>query len=614
MISLRHKLWLGFGALLLIVLLVSLLSFVVMTRYSRALERVLRENYDSALYCDQMKAAIDHLNLRALTLIWNPAHADQIDQAAEQARFDANLGDEFNNLTLPGEPEHTRHLADVWRQYQAGLDQLDAAPAAQRPALYQSSLLPLFNDIHQTAQWISDANMSNLVSVDGQVKRTLLEVRNALLALAVAGVVAAAVVVGAAGTSILHPLANLTRSARQIESGDLDLDLTVRARDEIGILADAFNSMASKLREFRRLDHDRLLRTQQTTQLAIDSLPDAVFIVGPDGTVEISNRTARTHFGIDPGLRVEQLGRQLKWLLPIYDAVKHNQTLDQPSGYRSAIQLFEGGQERFLLPRAVPMIGAENRVIGVCVILVDVTRLRSADEARASLVSTVSHELRTPLTSIRMALNLMSNPQFGSLAAKQASLLEAARQDSDRLHRIIENLLNMSRVESGRAQFQFRSMSPAEIVANAVDPMRPAFASKQLVLAVSVAPRLPDVFADPAAIASALTNLLSNAMKFTPTGGDVSVSAEMDRDMVCFTVSDTGPGIPDQYADRIFEKFFRVPSKDGPSGAGLGLAIAKDIIEAHGGTIQLCRNKTPGSAFRIILRPHETASGPPQPV
>jgi signal transduction histidine kinase len=317
--------------------------------------------------------------------------------------------------------------------------------------------------------------------------------------------------------------------------------------------------------------------------------------------VEISNRMAAAHFGIHPGLEVQTLAEKLKWLLPLYESVKSNHEPPKSPGYNSAIQLFANGQERFLLPHAVPMLGIEGGVIGVCVILVDVTALRSLDEAKSSLVSTVSHELRTPLTSIRMAMSLLHDPKFGPLGPKQTALLDAARQDSDRLYRIIENLLNISRIESGSAQFQFRQISPAEIVANAVDPMRPIFAEKRLKLHVSVAPALPNVLADPAAIGSALANLLTNALKFTPAGGEVSVSAQIENNMICFAVADTGPGVPDQYAARIFEKFFRVPSKDGPTGAGLGLAIAKDIAEAHGGSIELSPDKKPGSEFRLKL-------------
>jgi NtrC-family two-component system sensor histidine kinase KinB len=378
-------------------------------------------------------------------------------------------------------------------------------------------------------------------------------------------------------------------------------------------LAEAFNSMATKLREFRRLDHDRLQRTQQTTQLAIDSLPDAVFVVGPAGVIEISNRTARTHFGIEPGLTISELAENLKWLLPLYDAALRNQQPPQPPGYRSAIQLFDNNHERFLLPRAVPMFGADENITGVSVILADVTRLRAADEAKSSLVSTVSHELRTPLTSVRMALNLLSNGKFGPVSPKQTALIEAARQDSNRLYHIIENLLSMSRMESGIAQFQFRPVSPAEIVSSAVDPMRAAFAEKQIAYEVKIAPSLPEISADSVAITSAVTNLLSNALKFTPSGGQVSVSATTEQGMACISVADTGPGIPEEFASRVFEKFFRVPSKDGPTGAGLGLAIAKEIVEAHHGIVELDRARKIGSEFRIFL-PSGALTSPANPL
>jgi signal transduction histidine kinase len=581
---------------------VSFLTAIVLTRYSHALERVFRENYDSVTYCDQMKEAMDALNLRALLLIWTPPPAAEINEAAQRAKFQANLDREFDNITLPGEREHTERLGDLWKQYQSDLDQFDLAPAPKRAGMYSATLLPGFKNIHETAQWIADANISAMVSVDGRVKQTLVEVRNWLLVLSFAGTLAAALAVGAAGTSILHPLRNLLLGARQIARGDLDLNLPVGSRDEIGSLAEEFNSMAAKLREFRRLDHNRLLRTQQTTQLAIDSLPDAVFIIGPTGVVEISNRMAGAHFGIQPGAEVRELGGKLKWLGPIYDAVKTNQQQPRAPGYAAAIQLFENGQERFLLPHAVAMLGIEGGVIGVCVILVDVTALRAADEAKSNLVATVSHELRTPLTSIRMTMNLLCDPRFGPLGQKQTLLLEAARQDSERLYRIIENLLNINRIESGRAQFQLREISPAEIVASAVDAMRSAFAEKRLKLSVMVAPGLPNVRADAAGIGSALTNLLSNALKFTPAGGEVSVRADLEEKMVCFSVADTGPGIPEEYAGHVFEKFFRVPTKNGPTGAGLGLAIAKEIVEAHGGIIDLVRGSNGvGCEFRVRL-------------
>jgi NtrC-family two-component system sensor histidine kinase KinB len=602
MTSLRHKLWLGFGGLLTILLIVSGMTVVVMTRYSHALERVFRENYDSAVFCDSMNEALDQLNTRAQFVAWQVSPPTSIDADAQRQKFQDNLLDQLDNCTLPGELDHTNALADFWRQYRDAYDQFDSASPDQRPELYRSRLLPLYRQMKESTQWIASNNMSNMVSVDGRIKQTLLDVRNALLVLVITGTVAAALVVGAAGASILRPLAALTRSAREIESGNLDLILPVGARrDEIGVLSEAFNAMTAQLREFRRLDHDRLVRTQQTTQLAIDSLPDAVFIVGPDGKIEISNRTAREHFGIEPDATVAVLSFRLKWLARLYESIHEGREQPESPGYSAAIQFFDHGVERFLLPRAVPMIGPQNTQIGVAFILVDVTRLRAADEAKGAIVSTISHELRTPLTSLRMAINLLSGDKIGPVNEKQKSLLGAASVESDRLYRIIENLLSISRIESGRAEFQLRPIPPAEIISQSVDPLRESLTEKSIQLDISAPATLPAVQADPGVIGLVLTNLLSNALKFTPSGGKISIAAEPNGRFVIFSVADTGPGIPAQFSGRIFDKFFRIPQKDGPTGAGLGLSIAKEVIEAHGGSIELCKDHPQGSKFRFTL-------------
>jgi PAS domain S-box-containing protein len=356
--------------------------------------------------------------------------------------------------------------------------------------------------------------------------------------------------------------------------------------------------MISRLREFKRIDHDRIMRSEQTTQLAINSLPDAVFVIGPDDRIAIANDAAHSYFGIEPGRAINDLS--LNWLGPLYDQVKCQNQAAEPHGYKSAIQLFVDGKERFLLPRAVPMLSPDKRQLGVTAILVDVTQLRQVDEAKSSLVSTVSHELRTPLTSLQLLLGLLVTSLGPTLPPNQRRMLEVAKLDSDRLYRTIDDLLSLSRMESGRAQFKFRAMSPSEIILSAVEPLREVFTDKKLRLSVSAPDHLPSVSADSTAIHSAITNLLSNALKFTPAGGVVTVSTENVSDTVAFSVEDSGPGIPPEYRSRIFEKFFRIPRTEGPSGAGLGLAIAKEIAEAHGGLIELSPSGS-GSRFRITL-------------
>jgi signal transduction histidine kinase len=156
-------------------------------------------------------------------------------------------------------------------------------------------------------------------------------------------------------------------------------------------------------------------------------------------------------------------------------------------------------------------------------------------------------------------------------------------------------------MESGRAQFQFRDVSPGEIVVSSVEPLKQLFADKKIRLIVSSPKDLPLVKADLMAVHSALTNLLSNALKFTPPGGEVTVSADATGDTIAFSVQDTGPGIPNEFRPRIFEKFFRVPVSSGPSGAGLGLSITKNIIEAHHGRIEFICPPSGGAIFRFHI-------------
>jgi signal transduction histidine kinase len=203
---------------------------------------------------------------------------------------------------------------------------------------------------------------------------------------------------------------------------------------------------------------------------------------------------------------------------------------------------------------------------------------------------------------MRMILHLVVEQKVGPLTPRQTELLVAAREDSDRLHEIIENLLDMGRIESGMALMELRPADPAELVWSCIEPMRPAFRAKGVTLQFDPPPATPPVLADPVRVRHVFNNLLANALRYTPAGGAVRVGLRQALDGVEFTVADTGPGIPHEFLHRVFEKFFRVPGQPGESGAGLGLAIVKDVIEAHGGAVTVESGSGHGTTFRFTLR------------
>jgi signal transduction histidine kinase len=224
------------------------------------------------------------------------------------------------------------------------------------------------------------------------------------------------------------------------------------------------------------------------------------------------------------------------------------------------------------------------------------------DELKSNLVATVAHELRTPLTSLRMALHLCLEQAVGPLTEKQADLLQAGRQDTERLQQIVDDLLDLSRLQAGGIELHKRAVDAAQLARDAMQAFKAPAAEKRLDLRFEILPGLGEVIVDPERIELVFTNLLGNAVKYTPEGGTITVSA-VRRDggkAVRYTVSDTGPGIPPEYRQAIFDKLFRMPGAKA-TGAGLGLFIAKEIVTAHDGQIGVEGTPGQGSTFWFEL-------------
>ena len=580
------------------------------------------ENWRSVDYGQNMVDNVERLGdvVKDQNVNLPSASSVQLASARTQAgpflsEFDKNLEAERHNITLPGEYNIAEQLSLKWsgkdlggnkqtgncyRDVLSGLLTQDAA--GQDRAIATADLTHLAADVKLNAQKVIRLNLENMKPIDGQAKSMADSATRLMILLAVVGVGLAVLFTIVVARSILQPLTTLTRSFREIEQGNLDLVVQVKSRDELHQLAEAFNSMAAKLREFRRTDRAKLVRTQRTTQLAVNSLPDAIAIVNSEGTIELSNETAQRLFKLQPGTIVEDV-RETR-LVQLYREVNSHQRPSPPRGYEAAIEVYDqGGQLKYFLPHAVPILdGVEKSLVGVTLVLADVTNLRQLDEMKSGLLSVVSHELKTPLTSIQMASHLLLEEHVGPLNEKQSELLTASRDDAERLQGIIEDLLDLGRLESGGVRLDLRPQDSEQLVTKAVLPLEPSFHDRGVYLSVIVPPDAPQVLVDATRIDHVFTNLLTNALKFTPPGGQVNVFTETEDDVVRFVVEDTGVGIPKDYIGRVFERFFRVPQPNQPSGAGLGLAIAKEIVTAHGGSIAVRTNEGQGSRFSFTLQ------------
>jgi two-component system, NtrC family, sensor histidine kinase KinB len=600
MLGLRHKLILGFGVLLAILLAVGGQSISYLSRLGESIDVILRENYRSVIACQQMKEALERIDSGLLFTLLGDAKEGEDLISKNEAAFEKALQAELNNITIPGEGEKSDQVKNLYTRYKTALEYVKNAanPFALRREDYFAVLFPTFGQIKSAAEDILQMNQKNMSEANDRARRQAAQASRQMILFLAAGALMAIVFIVFAGRWILRPIRRLTYSTDEIRRGNLDLVVSEDAHDEIGRLAQSFNAMTASLREFRRSDQAKLLRIQRATQQAFDRLPDAVAVVDPAGKIEVSTESAKTVFGLRPGTDIRLLSPVLAKL---YDDALAEDRVSPPKNGPGLLQEFVSGMERFYRPEAVPILDLERRPAGVIVVLQDVTQLRQQDELKRDVIRTVSHQLKTPLTSIRMAIHLLLEEKIGALGPKQTELLVAAREDSDRLHEILANLLDISRMAAGKARLEFLNISPQSLVMDAAEPFRRTAEDHGLGLAFELRGSLPSVRIDRARVGHVFGNLLTNAIEHTPSGGRITLTAKEEPEFIRFTVADTGTGMPAEVAAHVFEPFFRGPAADKKSGAGLGLAIAKEIVEAHGGTIRVESSEGQGTTFSFTL-------------
>jgi PAS domain S-box-containing protein len=606
-LSLRRRLLLTLAPLLALVAGLGVAGVILLQQLGGRVDLILRENYDSVRAMFRLNEALERID-SAFQFALSGRDTDARHQYRDNwLLYDRQLEIERANITLPGEGELVDHLTNLTREYRRKGDLFfsrAATPADKSTDYYggpaSPGLLDDFRRIKVVSGKILQINQENMEEASRKARATA---RRSLLGFSI-GVVAVAFLALLAAwqllRAVLRPIAELTDAATAIGAGQLHRTVPHLGRDELGQLATAFNTMSDHLRHYRQSSADRLLRAQRTGQATIDSFPDPVVVVDPEGRVELANPAARQVLGVVPdGQTTWQPPESLRE--PILAAIRDEEAFLTETFDRARFFRLEG-EEHAYLPQVRPIRDPYGGTLGAAVVLTDVTRFRLLDEIKTNLVATVSHELKTPLTSLRLALHLLVEEAVGPLAPKQLELLLDARDNSERLLRTIEHLLALARLEQGREAVQLEGIPVADLLRAALDEAGPRAESRQLRLSVEVPPDVPPVAADRVRIGAALNNLLDNAVSFTEPGGTVTLSAAADGDgMVRLTVADTGVGIPREFLPHVFDKFFRVPGVDRPGSTGLGLAIVREVVQAHGGTVTVESEPGQGTAFHVTL-------------
>jgi len=603
--SLRFKV--GFGYLVLFFINIAVTAWIIFNfgRLTFALNSILNENYPNIVAVENMARSIEHHEI-ALSLAMN----QDVDSA--RVLFGEAKNEYFQwyqeankNRVLPDAGAILDDITLTYQGYLLVADSLFTLTTQKDFALaktfYSTTMQPFSQRLTENCFWLIEENQKDMSRASSHTKGIAEE---AIIAVIFATILAAGLSIMTMlqfTRRIIKPAERLTETVYQIGRGRLDLKTDIETNDEIGELSREFNKMTERLRKFEELNIEKILAEKQKSETIVENISDAIIVCDPDAKIQLMNHSAEELLNIR---EADALGRDLrrsitdKRLLEIFEHPSDPTITSQPF-----LQFQFRGRQVYLRPRVseIPSIHGERG--GVVLVLQDVTQFKELDKLKSDFMAAVSHEFRTPLTSINMGVDILRQKLVGPLTRDQEELLNASKQDCERLTKLVRELLQLSKLESGKIDLREELVAIGRVIDTTVQPYQIQFKEKGVELRTTVDHDLPPLTGDEQQFSWVISNLVNNALRHTDAGGSVEIRAAQRGEYLMLDVADTGRGIPAEFIDKIFDKFVQVKQSlnSTPGSVGLGLAIAKEIVEMYGGNIRVKSTVGKGTTFTIRL-------------
>jgi PAS domain S-box-containing protein len=606
--SLRYKIALGFFVLVCINIATSIFAVYNFSQLGET-GRILRENYQSVRMTENMIDALERQNEACFELLL-------ADLDSSKTLFQAN-GDLFslysktiNDLHLPTDPAildsinvaYTQFLTAAFSIYRLAEQKANAIRIKER---LEAELEPLAAKLSSLCLQLLETDREAMIAAEKKTKNTSDQAAYAVILASAMALVLSVIASIQFTRSIRRPVRRLTQTIRRISQGRLNQKIDIMAEDELGELTREFNKMTERLRTYEEMNIHQLISEKKKSEAIIASIADPVILTDEENHLLAVNQAAARvfHLAEDNGWQGKSVGALLKnerlAKLLTADADLREEIARQDE----LLAIGNGDQTLYFRPRQTLIADEQGHVHGVVTLLQDVTRLKRLDQMKSDFMATVSHEFRTPLTSLNMTIDILLQGLLGSVSVQQGELLATAKSDCERLTKLVKELLNLSRLESGKFQMKKELVNLQELVDDALKHLRVPLRMKEIDFETVIDSTLPDFSADREQLSWVITNLVSNALRYTPAKGKVTISAERENGMVQVSVADSGRGIPSEALESIFEKFVQVkqPADATPGSVGLGLAIAREVVEAHGGEIWVKSEVGKGSTFAFTI-------------
>lgn len=598
----RNKVFLSFLVILLLLLAVIITSFVIISSLGKASDNILKMNYHSIIASMRMIEELETIQRESLYLETNNPRYDPMRMLKAQSSFAQWVGRAADNITESGEQSVVASIDSLFNRYLLSIQELGRAGGARlaRPQTQADQSVVIrdkcleLQELNQVAMF-SKSLAAQRIARDGTL--TLFLITTLVLVLGV-------ILSWGLSKRIVKPILILKDATQKLASGDYSINLSSDGEDELGILTSEFAFMAAKLKEFHHLNINKTLAEQQKSGAILANIQEGIMFVGGDYSIRDANHAALEVIRLP---REEVIGHHFLEIIKqdkLFSDLKLCLESQKPIVYGSndnILTIRKDQHQIYLEYFFSPVLSDQRELLGALFLMRDITNLKEVDRLKSEFVMIVSHELKSPLTSINMSIDLLMESLGQTVKSSDLELLSIAKEEINRLRRLISDLLDLSKIEAGKIEFRFASAAPEMLLEAVCGYFKNQFAEKNTTLGINCPAKLPRIWCDEEKLMLVFSNLITNALKAIQPLGTVTLEAVSAGEFVQFCVRDDGVGIPLSYQNRIFDRFVQVEDHKAARGTGLGLPISREIVRAHGGSIWVESSPGKGAAFFFTI-------------
>ncbi|MCU0346645.1 MAG: ATP-binding protein [Saprospiraceae bacterium] len=599
-LRLRTKIKLVLLVLFAVVTLLGMLGGYYVQRTSTNAILMMQENYQAINYTKGMSKAVNDMVMTIALENSSPSYRRQELRKASD-NFELNLNMQLKKVTAKEEEELTNQLKKDYANFKVNL--LQMLEKNEVPVdLYMQKRY-----IDEILQSVHNLNDQTIHERTDEAIKIADRVTLGMIILGALFFVFAIIAMYYFPNYVADPIQSMTESIRQIARKNYSERIEIKSGDEIGEMAKSFNLMAEKLEEYENINMSQVLSEKRRTETIVSRMNEAIIGLDDNKNILFVNPPALELLGLQEadliGQSARQLSRQHQLLQNLLKEVLNNEV--KSSRTFPAVSIDKDGKRQYfnkdLLRIESPNDDQDAPTsVGYVVILKNVTELKEQDLAKTNFMATLSHELKTPIAAIDMSVKLLEDERIGQLNSEQWDLTGTIRLNTSRILKMVNEILDISRIETGQLQLELESTQPETIVLRSLDNVKTFIAEKSISIIQQIAPDLPSLNIDLHKTTAVLVNLLTNAVRYSPENETIQISVEKQNGAVKFSVTDKGPGISEEEQRKLFQPYRRAAG-DKTKGTGLGLAISKEFVQAQGGRIWVESKAGKGSTFSFSL-------------